>query len=152
MTNSLISADISIFYRESANFSDVIISVHDVTSKMLSLESNYIVHVVVYPQLCDKRFYERCCQKDLTKKIDQIKKIFKRCSWLKLNKLGLSLGINLKFYIGVTIWLKRKVRMFWQLTSTFVEVIGEKLLAGLLIPPVLCCCLFKFLGRNHFLQ
>ena len=36
----------------------------------------------------------------------------------------------LKFYTSVAKRLKLKVRKFWELTLTFVEVIGEKLVGG----------------------
>ena len=50
-------------------------------------------------------------------------------SWFKFNKLGLTLGTNLKFLASVPkgLKLKVKVRKFWGLTPTFVEVAGEKL-------------------------
>ena len=38
--------------------------------------------------------------------------------------------MNLKFYTSVTKGLKLKVRKFWGLVLTFVEVTGEKLLGG----------------------
>ena len=48
---------------------EVIISVHDVTNKILSSDSNYIVDVVMWPKLLTlKYFFERNYQKDLTSK------------------------------------------------------------------------------------
>ena len=44
--------------------------------------------------------------------------------------------MNLKFYTSVAKGLKLKVRKFWGLISTFVEVIGEKLV-GVVFPPIL---------------
>ena len=35
------------------NGSDVIIPVHDVANKILSYDSNYIVHVVMQPKFCN---------------------------------------------------------------------------------------------------
>ena len=52
---------------------------------------------------------------------------FEGWSWLKFNNLGLALGKNLKFYISVTKGLKLKVKKFWGLIYTLVEVTGEKL-------------------------
>ena len=49
------------------------------------------------------------------------------CSWFKFNNLGLALGKDLKFYTSVAKELKLKVRKFWELMPTFVEVPGEKL-------------------------
>ena len=44
--------------------------------------------------------------------------------------MGLALGTNLKFYTSVAKGLKLKVRKFWGLIPTFVEVAGEKLVGG----------------------
>ena len=51
-------------------------------------------------------------------------------SWFKFTNVGLALGTNLKFYTSVAKGLKLKVRKFWGLILTFVEVTGEKLVAG----------------------
>ena len=48
------------------------------------------------------------------------------CAWFKFNNLGLALGMVLKFYTSVTKRLKLKIRKFWRLISTFVEVTGKK--------------------------
>ena len=61
--------------------------------------------------------------KDLTEKTA----FFERWSWFKFNNLRLALGTNLKFYTCVAKGLKLKVRKFWELTPTFVEVTWEKL-------------------------
>ena len=45
--------------------------------------------------------------------------------------MGLALDIALKFYTSVAKGSKLKVRKFWGLVRTFVEVIGEKLVRGL---------------------
>ena len=50
--------------------------------------------------------------------------------WFKFNNLGLAVGTNLKFYTSVAQGLKLKVRKFWELIPTFVEVTGEKLVRG----------------------
>ena len=42
------------------------------------------------------------------------------------NNFELALGVALKFYTGVTKRLKLKVRKFWGLVPTFIEVTGEK--------------------------
>ena len=52
---------------------------------------------------------------------------FEGLPWFKFNNLGLALGIALKFYTSVVKESKLKVRMFWCLIRTFVEVTGEKL-------------------------
>ena len=55
--------------------------------------------------------------------------------WFKFNNLGLALGKNLKFYTSLSKELKLKVRKFWELIPTFVEVTGEKKVRGLFAPP-----------------
>ena len=42
--------------------------------------------------------------------------------------------MNLKFYTSVAKVLKLKLRKFWLLIATFVEVTGKKLVGGLLPP------------------
>ena len=42
----------------------------------------------------------------------------------KFNKLGVALGINLKFYTSVANGLQLTVKKFCGLSPTFVEVIG----------------------------
>ena len=56
-------------------------------------------------------------------------------SWFKFNNLELTLGTNLKFYIRLSKGLELKVRKFWMLIPTFVEVIGEKLVREPFCPP-----------------
>ena len=51
--------------------------------------------------------------------------------------LGLALDRTLKFYTNEAKDLKVKVRTFLGLVSTFVEVTGEKLVAGPLWPTLL---------------
>ena len=55
---------------------------------------------------------------------------FEGWSWFKFNNLRLGPGMVLKFYTSVAKRLKLKVRKFWELTLTFAEVIGEKLVGG----------------------
>ena len=62
---------------------------------------------------------------------------FEWWSWFKFNNLGLALGTNLKFYTSLSKGLKLKVRKFWGLIPTFVEVTGKKLVGGLIGPPIL---------------
>ena len=59
---------------------------------------------------------------------------FEGCSWFKFNNLGLALSTNLKFYASLSKGLKLKVKMFWELILTFVEVTGEKLVRGTFLP------------------
>ena len=59
---------------------------------------------------------------------------FEGWSWFKFNNLRLTLGTNLKFYTSVAKGLKLKVRKFWGLIPTFIEVTGEKLVGGPFCP------------------
>ena len=49
---------------------------------------------------------------------------------VQLNNLGVALEMVLKFYTSVENGFKLKVRKFWGLIPTFVEVTGEKLVGG----------------------
>ena len=69
--------------------------------------------------------------KDLTRKTAFSEGWF----WLKFNNLGLALGMNLKFYTSVEKELELKVRKFYGLVPTFVEVTWEKLVRGGLFGP-----------------
>ena len=60
----------------------------------------------------------------------RITTFFEGWSWFKFNSLGLALGVALKFYTSVAKGLKRKIRKFWRLIPTFVEVKEEKLVEG----------------------
>ena len=54
---------------------------------------------------------------------------------LKLNNLGLALGMALEFYTSIAKRLKLKVRMFLRLILMFVEVTEEKLVDEELFAP-----------------
>ena len=64
---------------------------------------------------------------------------FEGWSWFKFNNLELAIGMNLKFYTSVAKGLKLKVRKFYGLVPTYVEVTGENLVGrgGLFAPPPL---------------
>ena len=108
---------------------DVIISVHDVTNKVLSPDSNYITDVVMWSKFGNYSISMRkviIFYKNLTRKIA----FFEEWSWFRFNNFGLGLGRNLKLCISVPKGLKLKVRKFWGPNPTFVEVTGEKLVRG----------------------
>ena len=65
--------------------------------------------------------------KDLTKN----PAFFEGWCWFKFNNFGLALGTNLTFYTSVLKGLTIKIRKFWRLNPTFVEVSG-----GLFAPPL----------------
>ena len=89
---------------------------------MWSCDQSLVTVAFLLEKLSKPQFY-----KDLTRKIA----FFEGWSWFKFNNLGLALGTNLKFYASVAKGLKLKVRKFWGLTPTFVEVRREKLVGGL---------------------
>ena len=97
---------------------DVIISVHDVANNNLSCDSNYIVDVVMWPSLVTPAFQ---WEKHLTKNIT----FSEGLSWFKLNNLGLTLGMLLKFYTTVAKGWRVKAKKFLGLIPTFAEVTGE---------------------------
>ena len=51
--------------------------------------------------------------------------------------MGLTLDVALNFYTSVAKGLKLKVKEFYRLIPTFVEVTGEKLVGGGGLPPIL---------------
>ena len=79
---------------------DVITSFHDITNRILSRDSNYIVDVVVWPKFGNSSISIReviitsiswgCDQKNQF--------FFEGWSWLQLNNLGLVLVMSWKFY------------------------------------------------------
>ena len=66
----------------------------------------------------------------------QKNQFFERCCWLKFNNFGLALGTTLKCYTSVKKGFKLKVRKFWGLIPTFVEVTGGKLVQEPFCPPL----------------
>ena len=114
----------------------VIYSVYDVTNKILSHDSNYIMDVVMWSKfgnssICIREVIITSIYKDLTRKTA----FFGGWSWLKFNNLGLARGTNLKFYTSLSKGLKLKVREFLGPILTFAEVTGEKLVGGLFASP-----------------
>ena len=71
----------------------------------------------------------------ILERFDQKNDFFEGWSWFKFNNLGLALGMALKFYKSLAKELKLKVRKFWRLAPTFVEVIWEKLVGVPFCPP-----------------
>ena len=90
---------------------DIIISVNEVTNKILSRDSNNIVDVVMWSQFGNS----------------SMSAFFEGWSRFKFNNLGQTLDTNLKFNTSVARGLKLKVWKFWGLIPTFVEITREKL-------------------------
>ena len=124
----------------------------DVTNKILSRHSNCIVDAVMWPKFGNSSISMReVIITSSLKGFDQRKTAFFEgwWSWFKFSNQGLVLGTtNLKFCTSVAKGLKLKVRKFWGLIPTFVEVTGKKLVGGaFLIPPPLPLPLPPILNR-----
>ena len=125
--------EITVFWKKGY---DAIIPVHDITSKILSRDSSYIVDVVMWPKFRNSSISMReVIITSILYGFDQKNHFFEEWSWFKFNNLGLALGTNLNFCISVAKGLKLKVRKFLRLIPTFIEVTGGKLVGGLLHPP-----------------
>ena len=118
----------------------VIILVDDVTNKFY-----HVVQIILYMCSCNQSLvtvafvWAKLPQPQFCKDMTRKTASFEGWSWFKFNNFGLALGTNLKFYISLAKRLKLKVREFWGLIPTFVEVTGGKLVGerggGFLLPP-----------------
>ena len=104
-------------------------SVYDVTNKILSHDSNYIVDAVIRPKFRNSSI---CIREVIVTSIllriwPEKRLFFEGMSWFKFIDLRLALGTNLKFYTSFSKGLKLKVKKFCRLTFMFIEVTGEKL-------------------------
>ena len=79
----------------------VIIFVHEVTNKILSRDSNYIINVVMWPKFRHSSISKRdvIITSFLLGLLDQ--NVFFERPWIKFNNLGLALGMALKTYTSV---------------------------------------------------
>ena len=77
----------------------VIYSVYDVTNKILSYDSNYIMDLVMCPKFGNSKI---CIREVIITStswgFDQKNAFFEGLYWFKLNNLRLALGANLKLY------------------------------------------------------
>ena len=103
---------------------DAIISVHDVTNKILWHDSNCIVDVDIWPKFGDSSISVSFHNLNFIR-IWPEKHVFEGCSWFKLNDVRLSLGMTSKFGTSVLPGLKLNVRKCWVLIPIIVEVTGE---------------------------
>ena len=102
----------------------------DVTNKILSGGSNYIVDVVIRSRFGNYSISMReVIITSILERFDQKKKknVWVGCFWFKFNNLGLALGMALKFNTKVAEKLKLKVRKFWELIPIVAEVVRETL-------------------------
>ena len=103
--------------------------------KVLSSDSKYIVDVFMWAKFGN-------CSISMTKVVTtssllgfyQENRFFEGWSCFKFNNLGLALGTNLKFYVSEAKGLKLKVRKFWGLIPSFVEVTRKKLVESSFLP------------------
>ena len=102
---------------------DAISFVHDVTNKTLSYDSNCTVDAVIWKNLAF--LWEKLSQQQFYKDLNK-KNFLEPNSWLKINKLGLSLGMALKLNSSLAKGSKLKIKNFWGFLPTFVEVAGGK--------------------------
>ena len=108
-------------------------SIHDVANKILSRASNYIVDVVTWPKFANFSVSMRkVIITSILLKFDQKNRFL--WGWFKFNKLELALDKTLQFYAIMSKMLKLKVKKFWGLIPTFVEVTSEKLVGDLFVP------------------
>ena len=91
---------------------DVSTSAHEVTNKILSHSSNYIVEMVMWPKFCNS--FSIYMREVIITSILQgfVAVFFERYSWLKFNNLGLVLCTVLRLYTSIAKGLKLKVREF----------------------------------------
>ena len=105
----------------------VIISRHDVTNKILSRKSNYIVNIAKF---CNSSNSMREIIKDLIKKT-----LFWRAVFVEIQYLRTEARHGLEMLKQCVKRWKLKVRKIWGLNSSFVEVTGEKLVGEELFAP-----------------
>ena len=105
---------------------DVVIAVHDVSSRSLSRNSNYIVDLVMWPNFgnCNISMREVIITSILLWIWPEKPLDLDGWSWFKFNNFGLPVIPELKHYTSMAKGFKLKVRNFCWLIPTFVEVTG----------------------------
>ena len=116
----------------------VIITIQNVNKKIWRV-TQIILQIWSYHQrLLTLHFFERSYHNLNFRKILREKPIFWGVLLGQLiNNLGLGLGIALTLYTNRTKGLKLKVRNFWVISLTFVEVRRKKPVGGLFGPSIL---------------
>ena len=75
---------------------------HDITNKILSSDSNYIVDELMWPKFGNSNISMReVIITAILYRFDQKNQFFEECTWFKFNNLGLVLGMTLKFHTSV---------------------------------------------------
>ena len=102
--------------------------VTEIILEMWSCDQSLLTLAFLWEKLSQLELY-----KDLTRKTTFLR-VCPGSSSIIWNR-GLTLVMVLKFYTSVAKWLKIKVRKFWRLTSTNVEVTGGKLVGVFFATP-----------------
>ena len=93
----------------------------------------HVIQIILEMCLCDQSLitvaflWEKLSQPQLYMDLTRKPLFFEGWFWFKFSNLGIALGKNLKFYTSVAKGLKLKIRMFWGLILTSVQITGEKL-------------------------
>ena len=86
-----------------------VISVQDVTNKIISRDSNYIAYVVIWSKFGNYSISMR--EVIITSILEEKKQFFEGCLWFKFNNLKLAVGMALKFNTKLAERLKLKVKL-----------------------------------------
>ena len=104
---------------------------------MTSLKKFYhATQITLWTWLCDQSLvtlaflWEQLSEPQRFKNLTRKTFSFEGRSWYKFNNVRLALGMALRFYTSLAKILKLKIRKFWGLIPTFVEVTGGKWLGG----------------------
>ena len=114
---------------------DVIVSVHGVTSRILSSDSNDMVDVIMLPKFGNTSKERSYHNLNFIRTWPEKPLFFK--SW-SFDNLGLALGMALKFYTSLAKMLKIKSRKFWGTNSYVCRSCRKKAgkwRRGLFAPP-----------------
>ena len=113
---------------------DVIIRIHDVTSKISSRDSNYIANMIMWPKIVNFSISMRgIIIISILQGCDQKNQFFSGVFLVQVQLFRTGTMV-LEFFSSVANVLKFKVGKFRRLISTFVEVTGEKLVGDLFGP------------------
>ena len=106
---------------------DVIIPTDDVTNKILSSDSNYMVEMFIWPKFGNSSISMRKVNTTLVLLGFWPEKLLFLRGGLRSSYIFWYQGANLKFHTSVEKLLKLKVRGFWGQIPTFPEDTGQKL-------------------------
>ena len=108
------------------------IPVHEITSKILLRESNYILDAIMWSKFVTVAYlWENLLE------FDQKNTSLERCACFKFNKFKLALRMALIFKTNVARGLQLKVRKFGELILRFLEITVKNLIGWYLFVEVL---------------